>query len=104
MSAFEIEFGPTVPKPRSFNLLERLRETKDGFPQYGSGGIDSTGRGFIKMHPAAQVAVNPDGSQAAALIELLGDTLSSIRGVGAVTRKNIDDALKALAKARGEIA
>lgn len=99
---YEIPFGPHTAKPRSFDLLERLRETKDGYPQTGSGGIGSDGRGYIRMNPAPQFPVNPDGSQAAELIELLSNTLRSIHGVGSLTRQNIDDALTALAKARGQ--
>lgn len=99
---YEVRFGPRLPKARSFDLLERLRETEDGYPRHGSGGIDATGKGYIKMDPAPQIAINPDGSKAAELIELLADTLRSIHGVGALTRANIDNALRTLAKARGE--
>jgi hypothetical protein len=94
---------PSDGIPRAGSLLDRLRATEHrGRYAHGGGSIGSDGKGTFYGGGKIMEPRNPDGGQAADLIELLARTLASICGVGAGTRRTIDDALKAIAKARGE--
>jgi hypothetical protein len=62
----------TMTDDRERELIQRLRAKKESdFPRHGSGWADAAGNGGFTIDPPIMVPVNPDGAQAAEVIESL---------------------------------